>query len=74
MTEDFILKIVGNVGAPAVICLYTLFEVNKNVKRLAESIDRLSDNVNRRVDKIEDDLRALVTEVDLLARRREAKR
>lgn len=69
MSEEFILKIIGNVGAPAVICLYTLFEVNKNVKRLAESIDRLSDNVNRRVDKVEDDLHTLTLEVKTLLRR-----
>ena len=69
MTEEFIAKLVGNIGVPAAICLYTLFEVNKNVKRLAESIDRLSDDLKNRVCKLENDLHDLTAEVKSMIRR-----
>ena len=52
--EQFAMQTIGNIGVPAALCFYTLFEVNKNVKRLSDSIDRLDDNINRRVARLEE--------------------
>ena len=69
MEEEIILKLLGNIGVPAAICFFTLFEVNKNLKRLADSIDRFSGELDRRIDKIETDIRNLNVEVRTLAKR-----
>ncbi len=52
--DEIFLHALSNVGVPAALCFYTLFEVNKNVKKLAESIDKLDDDVSRRVSRLED--------------------
>lgn len=52
--EQFFVQTIGNVGVPAALCFYTLFEVNKNVKKLTDSIDRLDNDVNRRVSRLEE--------------------
>lgn len=61
----------GNIGVPAAICFYTLFEVNKNVKRLADSIDRFSNDVDRRIEKLENKLSELTVEVKACVKRGE---
>lgn len=52
--DELFLHALSNVGVPAVLCFYTLFEVNRNVKKLSDSIDRLDSDVNRRVTRLED--------------------
>lgn len=52
--EEIFLHALSNVGVPAALCFYTLFEVNKNVKRLADSIDRLDVDLKTRVSRLED--------------------
>lgn len=69
MEDELIFKLLGNIGVPAAICFYTLFEVNKNVKRLAESIDRFANEVDRRIEKLEGDLRELTVEVKTWSKR-----
>lgn len=54
MTEEFIFNAISNIGVPAVICLYTLFGVNKSLKDLTNAIDRLSSEVDKRITKLED--------------------
>ena len=54
MTEDFIFNSIANIGVPAVICLYTLFGVNKTLKELTSAIDRLSGDVDKRISKLEE--------------------
>jgi hypothetical protein len=67
--DEIIFKILGNIGVPAAVCFYTLYEVNKNVKRLAESIDRFANEVDRRIEKLEDDLHELTVEVKTWGKR-----
>ena len=45
--EELILKAVGNIGVPAVICLYTLFGVNKTLKELTDAINKMSTDVQK---------------------------
>ena len=71
MEDNLFAHIISNVGIPAALCFYTLFEVNKNVKKLADSIDRFSDDIDKRVNKIEADLRELTVEVKALIRRQQ---
>ena len=53
MEPEFFSQLLGNIGIPAALCFYTLFEVNKNLKRLSDSIDRLAGDVDKRLDKVE---------------------
>lgn len=69
MSEEIVLKLLGNIGVPAAVCFYTLFEVNKNVKRLADSIDRFGSEVDKRIDRIEKDVKDLAFEVKSLAQK-----
>lgn len=52
--EELLLKLLGNIGFPAVICLYTLFGVNKTLKELTAAINTLAHDVDRRISKLED--------------------
>lgn len=54
MEEELLLKLLGNIGFPAVICLYTLFGVNKTLKELTAAINALTHDVDRRISKLED--------------------
>lgn len=45
--------LVGNIGVPAALCFYTLFEVNKSMKKLTEAVDTLTKNLVPRIEKIE---------------------
>ena len=53
MTEEVMLKMLGNIGVPAVIAFYTLFRVNQTLKDLTDAINRLTTDVDRRLDKLE---------------------
>ena len=44
--------LVGNIGVPAALCFYTLFEVNKNLKRLVDGVDKLEKRIERLETKI----------------------
>lgn len=52
MTEEFLINLFSNIGIPTALCFYTLFEVNKNVKRLTDAVDRLERRIERLEDKI----------------------
>ena len=45
MTEEILLKLLGNIGVPAAICFYTLFGVNKTLKELTEAINKMASDV-----------------------------
>ena len=59
MEEEILFKLLGNIGVPAAICFYTLFEVKKSVERLTEAFNRWSDIFDRRIKDLEADVRAL---------------
>lgn len=70
--EQLIFQALGNVGVPAALCFYTLFEVNKNVKKLTDSIDRLDNDINRRFTRLEEilaDLRKPIAALEEVNRR-----
>lgn len=45
--EELMLKAIGNVGVPAVICLYTLFGVNKTLKELTDAINKMAVDIQK---------------------------
>lgn len=59
MSEELITHVIGNVGVPAAICFYTLFRVNNTLKDLTDAINRLSTDNDRRLDKVESEIREL---------------
>lgn len=59
MAEETILNLLGNVGVPAVICLYTLIGVNKTLKELTGAINKLSNDVDARISRLEGQVAAL---------------
>lgn len=48
MEEEMVLKLIGNIGVPAVICLYTLYGVNKTLKELTSAINKQTAEFERR--------------------------
>lgn len=73
MGEDFLLTALRDVGLPGAVCLYTLFGVNKTLQKqdmtltyLTEAINRLTSDVDKRLDKQEDETRRLQSAVDEL--------
>ena len=66
MTEELLLKAIGNVGVPAAICFYTLFGVNKTLKELTETINRMALGI-KKINKLKrqvDDIAAKVADMN----------
>ena len=63
MGEEFIANLLGSIGIPAALCFYTLFGVNKTLKELADAINKLTTDVDKRLDKQEDETRRLQSTV-----------
>lgn len=66
-----------DMGFPAVVCLYTLFAVNRSQKELAMAINELTSEVrkrgieeDRRLEKLEDEIKALKFRVEGIQRER----
>ena len=75
MGEDFIVNVLSNIGLQGAVCLYTLFGVNKSLQKqdttlsgLTDAINRLTSDIDRRLDKQEDETRRLKSSVDELQR------
>ena len=75
MGEDFIVNVLSNIGLPGAVCLYTLFGVNKSLQKqdttlsgLTDAINRLTSDIDRRLDKQEDETRRLQSSVEELQR------
>lgn len=71
MTEEILLKMLGNVGVPAAVCFYTLFRVNQTLKDLTDAINKLTNDVDRRLDKLEVKTAELSSEWRILQQRRD---
>ena len=63
MGEEFIANLLSSIGIPAALCFYTLFGVNKTLKELTDAINKLTTDVDRRLDKQEDETRRLQSTV-----------
>ena len=61
MPEDVLLHLFSNIGVPAALCFYTLSRVNQTLKELTEAINRLTCDMDKRLDRLEEDVRALKT-------------
>lgn len=57
--EEFVLHTLSNVGVPAAICFYTLFEVKKSIEKLTDAFDRWSDIIDRRLAGVESEVEDL---------------
>lgn len=66
MTEEMVSHLLGNIGVPAAICLYTLIRVNQTLKDLTLAINNLATDSDRRLDKIEANVHELKFKVDSL--------
>lgn len=62
MTEELLLKVIGNIGVPAAVCFYTLFGVNKTLKELTDAINRMANDVQK-IDKMERQIEDLKLQV-----------
>ena len=70
--EEFIARVVSNIGVPAALCFYTLFGINKTLqkqdvtlKELAEAIKDLTVDV-KKIEKLEGQVRELAYKVEKL--------
>lgn len=52
MTEEMFAHMLGNIGVPAALCFYTLFQVNRSIEKLIQSIDKLENRIDRLEDRI----------------------
>lgn len=75
MAEETLLNLLSNVAAPVLICLYTLFGVNKTLnkqdetfKDLTVAINKLSSDIDKRLDKIEEKTRELQFKIEHMHR------
>ena len=83
MAEETLLNLLSNVAAPVLICLYTLFGVNKTLNKqdetlknqnatfrdLTTAINKLSTDIDKRLDRLEDKNRQLSFQIENLQRR-----
>ena len=65
MEEQFLASLVSDIGIPAIICLYTLFGVNKTLKDLTDAIKDLTVDV-KKIEKLESQTRELAYKVEKL--------
>lgn len=63
MEETMLVHLLSNVGVPAVLCFYTLFNVNKNLEKLTDALVRFEKFLDRRITDLENDVRALKNQV-----------
>ena len=70
MSEEILTNLLGNVGVPAAICFYTLFRVNQTLKELADAINKLTADNDRRLDNIEAVTRELRYKIEMLGGKR----
>lgn len=69
MEEEILVKLLGNIGVPAAVCFYTLFRVNQTLKDLTDAINKLTTDVDRRLDKLEVKTAELNSDIRILQKR-----
>ena len=52
--EEMILQHISGFGFPALVCFYLMFRVNITMEKLSEAINKLSTDVEKRLEKLED--------------------
>lgn len=61
MTEELIVKTLANIGVPAALAFFVLFKVNQTLRDLVNAINKLTNDVDRRLEKLEDEVQRLHT-------------
>lgn len=59
MEDTMIAHLLSNVGIPAALCFYTLFNVNKNLEKLADALNNCTGLLDRRLTALEHDIKEL---------------
>ena len=67
MEEDMHIRLIGNIGVPAVVCLYTLYGVNKTLKELSDAINKQTLEIERRESEQSKEIGDLKSKVSELA-------
>lgn len=67
MEEDMLIRLIGNIGVPAVVCLYTLYGVNKTLKELSDAINKQTLEIERRESEQSKEIGDLKSKVSELA-------
>ena len=74
--DEVIIHTLSNIGVPAAICFYTLYGVNKTLKELADAINKLTNDVDKReaeqsqeISKLKDKVHELSFKVENLLRK-----
>lgn len=68
----FLASLVGEIGIPAIICLYTLFGVNKTLQKQDATLKQLTDAIKvltvdvQKIEKLENQTRELSSKVEKL--------
>lgn len=57
--DEILSHTLANVGVPAAICFYTLFEVKKSIEKLTDAFNRWSDIIDHRLAGVESDVEDL---------------
>lgn len=59
MDDTTVAHLLSNVGVPAALCFYTLFNVNRNLEKLTDAVNRWNESLDRRLTALENDVKAL---------------
>ena len=62
-----LIRLIGNIGVPAVVCLYTLYGVNKMLKELSDAINKQTLEIERRESEQSKEIGDLKSKVSELA-------
>lgn len=69
MEDSTIVHLLSNVGVPAALCFYTLFNVNKNLEKLTEAIASWKESLDKRLSALETDSKELQRDIKELQKR-----
>lgn len=68
MTDEILLKLLGNVGVPAAVCFIMLYRVSPAIEKLTDAINALGNDIDKRLDNVEKECHELRYQVNLLLR------
>ena len=63
MSDFELLKAVFDFGAPTIICIITIKYLGSRVEKLTNAINKLTTDVDKRLEKLEDKTRELSAEI-----------
>lgn len=66
MSDEILLKLLGNVGVPAAVCFIMLYRVSPAIEKLTEAINSLGNDIDKRLDNVEKECRELRYQMDAI--------